>query len=100
MDILWYIVIGIIICIIVFVILYMYIFRYWFDYRKAKKEIIPYVQSYKRRCTGVNKFEVTVQSLQDSFREYDVKTIEKVWLDLVNAKVIERDPMDNEWCVR
>ena len=87
----------VIICIWVW---YVYVGRYMTDYRKAKKEIIAYVQSYKKRCTSNNRFVVTVESLQDSFREYDVQTIEKVWLDLVNSRIIERDPKDQEWCVR
>ena len=79
---------------------YMYIGRYLIDYRKAKKEIIAYVKSYKRRCSSNNRFIVTVESLQDSFREYDVRTIEKVWLELIRLRLIEEDPKDNEWCVR
>ena len=79
---------------------YVYIGRYITDYRKAKKEIIAYVQSYKRRCNGNNRFVVTVESLQDCFREYDVRTIEKVWLELIRLRLIEEDIQDNEWCVR
>jgi len=79
---------------------YMYYGQFWTDYRKAKKEIVSFVKSYKRRCRGNNRFLVTVESLQDSFREYDAKVIEKVWLELIRLRLIEQDPQDNEWCVR
>lgn len=79
---------------------------YWIYYSKvgkykdAKNEIFEYVKSYKRRCTGNNRFEVTVSSLQDAFREYDIFTINRVWLELVHERVIEQDPQDRTWCIR
>lgn len=69
-------------------------------YEKVKREIFLFVKSYKRRCTGVNRFVVTVETLQDSFREYDTETINKVWLGLIKERIIEKDPQDGEWCVR
>lgn len=85
---------------IVGIMWYVYAGQYWLDYRKAKRDIIPFVESYKKRCTEVNRFVVTVESLQDSFREYNTETIKKVWLDLIEMKLIERDPTDGEWCIR
>jgi len=79
---------------------YVYVLRDWLDYRKARKEIFAFVNSYKRRCTGNNRFIVTVESLQDSFREYSSNVIAKVWIELVNERIIETDPQDNVWCVR
>lgn len=75
----------------------------WFrgaDYKRARAEIFAYVGSYKRRCSGTNKFIVTVETLQDAFREYDTPTINKVWLELIKERVIERDPDDREWCIK
>lgn len=69
-------------------------------YRRAKKEVTPWVESYKARCRGNNRFVVTVADLQDSFREYDTDTLKKVWNHLVEEKIIQQDPMDNEWCIR
>jgi hypothetical protein len=71
-----------------------------FRYRKAKKLIFDYVKSYKRLCTGNNRFVVTVPVLQDVFREFNTDVIEKVWRDLVIEKIIQEDPMDGEWCIR
>jgi len=79
---------------------YIYIVKDWFAYRKARKEIFVFVKSYKRRCTGANRFVVTVEVLQDSFREYDNSIILNVWLELMNERVIEIDPQDQEWCIR
>lgn len=86
--------------IIVSVYIYIYVVKDWFEYRQAKKEIFEFVKSYKRRCTGNNRFVVTIESLQNSFRKYDTTVITNVWLDLVNERVIEQDKQDQEWCVR
>lgn len=97
----WILMIGAgIIILVVGVMWYAYFGQYVTDYQKAKKEIIAFVKSYKKRCTGNNRFIVTVESLQDSFREYDVGTIEKVWLELIRLRLIEEDPYDKEWVVR
>lgn len=72
----------------------------WLDYREARAEITEFVKGYKHRCNGSNRFVVTVQALQDSFREYDTVTVERVWRDLVKNHIIQQDPMDNEWCIR
>lgn len=81
-------------------VVYLYGFKDWMDYQKAKGEIFAFVKGYKRRCTGNNRFVVTSTTLQDSFREYETSIIEKVWLDLIQERIIELDPQDNVWCVR
>lgn len=79
---------------------------YWVWFRdtgtksNAREDIFEYVKAYKRRCTGANRFVVTVETLQDSFREYETVVINAVWMELVKEHVIERDPEDGEWCVR
>jgi hypothetical protein len=88
------------VCGIVYYVVVVYVLQDWLAYRKAKGEIFAFVESYKKRCTGNNRFVVTVESLQDSFREYDTKIIEKVWQQLVDARKIVVDPQDQEWCVR
>jgi hypothetical protein len=70
------------------------------NYKKAKYKIKEWVLGYRRRLTGVNRFVVTVETLQDYFIEYDTPLIEKIWLDLIKERVIEQDAMDNEWCIK
>lgn len=82
------------------VLAYVYIIKEKLDYRKARQEIFVYVKSYETRAGGSNRFEVTVEILQDVFREYDTVIINKIWLDLIDEKVIEKDPYDNAWCIR
>lgn len=79
---------------------YMFVIQGWLQYRRARKEIFEFVKARKRRCTGNNRFVVTVEALQDSFRTYDTTTILNVWLELVKERVIEQDPQDQEWCIR
>jgi hypothetical protein len=75
-------------------------FKDWYVRKEAKKDIFAYVESYRKRCTGNNRFLVNVEILQDAFREYDTPTINLIWLQLINEHVIEKDPNDDEWCVR
>ena len=70
------------------------------QYQIAKVEIFNYVKAYKGRCTGMNRFLVSESELQNVFREYNIDTIEKVFQELINHRIIERDPTDQEWCVR
>lgn len=99
LGVLWWIVVGFIAFMMVGIVWMVWIDR-WLTYRRAKREITPWVQSYKARCRGNNRFVVTVPDLQDAFREYDTDTLKKVWNHLVNEKIIQQDPMDNEWCIR
>jgi hypothetical protein len=87
--------------IVVFVLVYFYWLQDWLMYRKAKEEIFEYVHRYKGRCTGgSNRFLVNVEVLQGIFVEYDTETIHKVWLELVDQRIVEQDPLDHTWCVR
>jgi hypothetical protein len=80
--------------------IYIYRIKDWLAYRRAKRDIFAFVESYKRKCTGNNRYVVTVESLQDSFREYNTPVIRRVWLDLIATHMIEPDPQDQVWCVR
>lgn len=80
--------------------LYVYVVKDWLEYKKAEEEIFTFVKSYKRLCTGNNRFIVTTETLQDSFRKYNIEVICKVWVKLVNDRVIQQDEQDKEWCIR
>lgn len=94
----WVILAIFMICVVGYI--YIYVIRDWLDHRKARREIFVFVKSYKRRCTGANRFVVTVESLQDVFRRYNTSVITNVWLELVSEHVIEQDEQDNVWCIR
>ena len=83
---------------------WLVIYIYWWsdktEYKKAKKEIFEYVKARKSRCSGANRFVVTVPVLQEVFPEFETKIIDKVWQDLVSDRVIQQDPQDQEWCLR
>lgn len=66
----------------------------------AKEQIFNYVKAYKGRCTGANRFIVTPEELQNAFIEYDIMLIEQIHQELINDRIIERDPTDQEWCIR
>ena len=90
---------GLMVLVVLFY-LYVFIFRDWLQYRQARKEIFAYVKSYKQKCTGNNRYVVTVDTLQETFREYSTTIILNVWLDLVKEHMIVTDPQDQEWCIR
>jgi hypothetical protein len=87
--------------IIVVVFVYFYWLQDWFMYRAAKEEIFNYARKYKDRCTGgANRFVVSVDILQGIFVEYDTETINKVWVALIDERIVEQDPLDKTWCIR
>lgn len=97
----WYIwIVLIVIGIMIVVYTYVYGIKDWLEYRQARKEIFTFVKSYKRRCTGSNRFVVTQETLQNSFRTYNSTIILNVWMDLVNERVIELDAQDSEWVIK
>lgn len=84
----------------VWLTVYIYVWSDKAEYKKAKREIFEYVKARKQRCKGSNRFVITVEVLQEVFPEFETKIIEKVWVALVNERVIQQDPLDNEWCLR
>jgi hypothetical protein len=99
MDYVW-LGIAILIGLVSLAFVYVFVIKDEHEYKKAKADIFPFVESYKKKCTGMNRFVVTVPELQNVFREYETKIIKRVWLDLIKERVIEQDPLDDEWCVR
>jgi hypothetical protein len=87
-------------CGVLFALIWFMYLGDYLRYRYAKNIIISYVQCYKRRCTGNNRFVVTVSELQNIFREFETHIIEKVWQDLINKHLIHQDAMDGEWCIK
>ena len=72
----------------------------WIEYRRAHREIFAYMKKYSNRCGKANRFIVTIEVLQEIFNEYDTVTLTKIWEELVDKKIVMRDPADDEWCIR
>lgn len=98
-HILW-VFLGGVFLVVVSLIGYIYYVKGALEYKKAKEEIVPWVRSYKWKCTGANRYIVTVETLQNSFLEYETTIIERVWLDLIHERLIELDPHDGVWCIK
>ncbi len=75
------------------------LYNLW-QFYKAKKLIIPWLKNYREVCNGQNRFLVSVELLQDRFREFDTVTIEQVFDELITQGIVVRDPYDGEWCIR
>lgn len=72
----------------------------YLELKKARKEIFKYIENYRSRLGNRNRFVVTVDTLREIFQEYDDSVLKKIWCELVDKHIIDRDQMDNEWCIR
>ena len=63
-------------------------------------EVRMLIEEYKGRCNGSNRFLFNESLLRQLYPEYGDTVIRIVWRRLVMAKVIDRDSLDNEWCIK
>jgi len=68
--------------------------------RQLEDEVLLWIESHRGRLTGENRFILNEGILQLTFTEYPRDVIMAVWIKLIRDKVVIRDPMDNEWCIR
>jgi len=58
------------------------------------------IEEYKTRCTGANRFVLNETVLRELFPGYHHLVLRTVWKQLVAEKAIDKDPLDQEWCIR
>lgn len=63
-------------------------------------EVKMLIEEYKGKCNGSNRFLLNESLLRQLYPEYGDPVIRMVWRRLVMTKAIERDNLDNEWCIR
>jgi hypothetical protein len=64
------------------------------------KEVRYLIITYQTKLNGLNRFLLNEELLATLFKNYPNYAIRSVWRELVILKLITRDPMDNEWCIR
>lgn len=58
------------------------------------------IEEYRARCNEVNRFVINKEEFSKIYPTAGEAVIREVWTRLVNEKVIDRDPLDGEWCIR
>ncbi len=68
---------------------------------KLYNEFVELIESeYKSRLSGSNRFLVNQDILKTVFPDAPMDEIEGVFKKLVETRIIDRDPIDNAWCLR
>lgn len=69
--------------------------------RKMHEEARLIIEDYRTRCSDLGRFIINEQLLTEMFKdEFSKHIIHEVWRRLVAEKAIDKDPYDNEWCIR
>lgn len=58
------------------------------------------VDEYKARCNEVNRFVINEKELKKVYPSSSESVIREVWKQLIAERLVDRDPMDGEWCIR
>lgn len=68
---------------------------------KLFNEFVDLIEvEYKSRLSGSNRFLVNQDVLKKIFPHASMNEVEGVFKKLVETRVIDRDPIDNAWCLR
>jgi len=69
-------------------------------FQSMENDVKMWIEEYKSKLTGSNRFLLNEDVLLKAFPEYDQKTVRKVWTQLVVNRIVDRDPLDGEMCIR
>jgi len=75
----------------------------WLRYNRLKlfeEEVDEVIEEYRGRLNDSNRFLVNEAWLADAFPEYDRDDVREVWKRIVARKLVDRDPLDSEMCLR
>lgn len=75
----------------------------WFVYRRLKKfedDVDFMIEEYRSKITGSNRFLMNEELLAKAFPEYSRDDVREVWKRIVARKLVDRDPLDSELCIR
>ena len=77
---------------------------YYLNQERVKKELLAEIEEwldeYKRRTTGNNRFLLDVYMLQEAFPEYSRKTVRLAWKEMVQMGWVQEDFIDKAWIVK
>lgn len=67
---------------------------------ELEEKVLEMLDEYRGRLTGSNRFLISEKLLCEAFSEYDHEDIHVVWKRLVERRLVDRDPLDGEMCIR
>lgn len=70
------------------------------DIAQCEREVEVWLSEYRTKLTGSNRFLISEQLLATAFPEYSPNVIKQVWLSIVNRRMVDRDPLDGEMCIK
>lgn len=71
-----------------------------FRLNAMERHAVEILEDYKPRLNGNNRFLVNHEILEQMFPYDSKEDVGKVFARLAEKRIIDRDPMDNAWCIR
>lgn len=77
--------------------------RKWMEYSRLKRfeeEVEFVIEEYRGRANESNRFLISEEWLTKAFPEYSREDAREIWKRIVARRLVDRDPMDSELCIR
>jgi len=81
--------------------------NHWSNARKDEKRLKRFeddvdlmIEGYRARLTGNNRFLISENFLAEAFPEYSREDVREIWKRVIARKLVDRDELDSEMCVR
>ena len=98
MEYVWYIMVVLVSGSIGFIAHRMILLR--LDANRMERQVKSWIDEYRSRLTGSNRFVISEELLAKAFPEYDREVIAEVWSRMIEKRIVDRDPMDQEMCIK
>ena len=75
----------------------------WLRYSRLKQfeeEVEFIIEEYRGRTNESNRFLVSEEWMTKAFPEYTRDDVREIWKRIIARKLIDRDPIDGEMCIR
>ncbi len=67
----------------------------------AYTQVVVWIESYRARLTGHNRFLISPEIIHESFPELSVDQVLTVWYRLAKERrYVDTDPFDGAWVVK
>ncbi len=67
----------------------------------AYTQVVVWIESYRARLNGNNRFLISPEIIRDAFPEFSVDQVLTIWYRLAKERRhIDTDPFDNAWVVK
>lgn len=67
----------------------------------AYTQVVVWIESYRVRLNGNNRFLISPEIIRDAFPEFSVDQVLTIWYRLAKERrYVDTDPFDNAWVVK